>query len=398
MNICQVGTGFTSIPPNLSAATEEVVYYLSKELVSLNCNVEIVDILDKKRRPSDLSISEVPYFSIIKSIKSNSPGLIAKRISFSFFSTMWLRQFKSAFDVIHFHNQFPASMFQLFSKLLSEKSPPTVFTVHNPVWGLSDSNMPKNVKLKYVLEIEAIKRASKVVVVSDTLKRCVTKRMGLDSSSVAVVPNGVNTDLFHPSMASSILRKNIATNGEKIVLCVGRICRYKGQKILIEAIPKIIQENIGVKFVFVGPVDDAKYFKEINDTLDSLSLRKHCVFTGTVPSDVVPMYFATADVCALPSITEAGPPLTLFQAMSSARPIVASAIPQNMEAAKQGDEIIFVDPSNVDELSCVITRLLTDDDLSKRMGEKARKTALGTYDWKVTARETLRLYENLIRN
>jgi glycosyltransferase involved in cell wall biosynthesis len=394
MNVCQVGTGFTSIPPNVSAATEEVIYNLSKELVSLNCNVTIVDVSDRKRRPSsNLSIIEVPYFSAIKAIKSNSPGLIARRLSFSFFSTIWLNRFKENFDIIHFHNQFPASMYELSSKF-NFKNSKTIFTVHNPIWGLPDSILPKDVKTKYFLEVVAIKRASKVVVVSDTLKRCIINRIGIDSKDVAVIPNGVNTDFFHPNKESLILKKALAPNGEKIVLCVGRISRFKGQKMLIEAIPKIISQ-FKVKFVFVGPIDDHAYFKGITDTLDVLLIRKHCIFTGTVSADMVPAYFAIADVCALPSVTEAGPPLTLFQAMSSARAIVTSAIPQTLEASKRGDELVFVDPFNIDELACAIIKILSDEEYRKSLGEKARETALEKFDWKVTAKKTVRLYESL---
>jgi len=308
---------------------------------------------------------------------------------------MWLRKFEDKFDIVHFHNQFPASMFQLTSKIMPKEGPKIVFTLHNPIWGLPDSDLPKAVKLKFALEIEAMKNACKVIVISETLKRRIISRIGLNSSSVEVIPNGVNTDYFHPSMASSALRRLLAPNGEKIVLCVGRVSKYKGQKLVIESIPKIISEKVNVKFVFVGPIDDSAYFKEINDTMDSLSVRKHCVFTGTVPSDLVPVYFATADACALLSLTEAGPPLTLFQAMSSSKAIVASAIPQNVEAAKRGDELFFVDPFNVDEFSSALTQFLVDEDFRKTMGEKARKTVLENYDWKVTAKKTLCLYENM---
>lgn len=397
MRICQVGTGFTSIPPRVSAATEEVVYNLCKELIPLGCDVHIIDIVDRKRMATDLSIYEVPYFSFLKTTRSNSLGLIAKRLSFSFFSTTKLQRLKHDFDVVHFHNQFPASMFQLFARL-SFNRVPTVYTLHNPMWGLPCREMPKAVRIRFALEVEVVKRANKVIAVSETSRRNITKRLSLKPSSVVVIPNGVDTNSFHPLRATPTLRKELAPNGEKIVLCVGRICRYKGQKTLVDSIPRITQENPNVKFVFVGPIDDSRYFREISSTMNSLSLRKYCVFTGNVRADLVPKYFATADVCALPSITEAGPPLTLFQAMSSARAVVASAIPQNMEVAKQGDEIILVGPRNVGEISCVIARLLADESERKKLGEKARKTILGCYDWKTTAKKTLRLYENVMGN
>lgn len=397
MKICQVGTGFTSIPPQMSAATEEVVYYLSRELVKLCCDVTIVDIMDRKRLASDLHIIEMPYFSFIKTTKSNSPGLIAKRLSFSFFSAMRLQTLKHDFDVIHFHNQFPAFMFQLFARPSSKKFPKIVYTVHNPIWGLPDSEMPKDVRLKFALEVAVLKNACKVIAVSETLKRNMIKRLSLKSSSIVAIPNGVDTDLFHPCKATSTLRKELAPNGEKIILCVGRISRFKGQKMLVDAIPEITRENPIVRFVFVGPMDDAQYSKEINSTIRLQSLEKYCIFTGNVPSHLIPKYFATADVFVLPSVTE-GLPLTLLQAMSSGKAIVASAIPQNREVAKQGDETIFVDPQNVDEMSNAVTQLLADEDKRKELGQNARRTVLRYFDWKIIAKETLQLYENASRN
>jgi glycosyltransferase involved in cell wall biosynthesis len=269
----------------MSAATEEVVYYLSRELVKLCCDVTIVDIMDRKRLASDLHIIEMPYFSFIKTTKSNSPGLIAKRLSFSFFSAMRLQTLKHDFDVIHFHNQFPAFMFQLFARPSSKKFPKIVYTVHNPIWGLPDSEMPKDVRLKFALEVAVLKNACKVIAVSETLKRNMIKRLSLKSSSIVAIPNGVDTDLFHPCKATSTLRKELAPNGEKIILCVGRISRFKGQKMLVDAIPEITRENPIVRFVFVGPMDDAQYSKEINSTIRLQSLEKYCIFTGNVPSN-----------------------------------------------------------------------------------------------------------------
>jgi glycosyltransferase involved in cell wall biosynthesis len=395
MRICQVGTGFTSIPPQLSAATEEVVYNLCKGLIPLGCDVHIVDIIDKKRMTTDLTIHEVPCFSFLKTTRSNSLNLIAKRLSFSFFSAIELQRLKHDFDVVHFHNQFPASMFQLFSIQSSKKVPRTVYTLHNGIWGLPDSEMPRDVRIKFVLEVEAMKRADKVVAVSETLRRNITKRLSLKPSSIVVIPNGVDTNLFHPNRATPpSLRRELAPDGERIVLCVGRICRNKGQKTLVDAIPKIAQENPSVRFVFVGPIDDTKYFKNISDTINSQSLGKYCAFTGDVSPNLIPNYLAMADVFVLPSITE-GLPLTLLQAMSSGRAIVASAIPQNMEVAKQGDEIIFVNPLNVEEISNAIAHLLSDEPEMKKLGKKARRTALRYFDWKTIAKKTLRLYENV---
>jgi alpha-maltose-1-phosphate synthase len=394
MRICQIGTGFTSIPPQISAATEEVTFNLCRELTKLGCDVQLVDILDRKRPPTNLRIHEVPYFSFLKTTKSNSPGLIAKRISFSFFSTLKLCKIKQDFDVLHFHNQFPAFIFQLAAKL-STQNVPTIFTLHNPVWGLPDSEMPKNVKTKFALEIEAMSNANKIVAVSETLRTNIINYLHLKPSSITVIPNGVDSDLFSPLKVPATLRKTLNLDGKEIILCAGRISRYKGQKMVINAIPKIIEKNPNAKFVFVGPLDDVRYFQEIRELIDSQSLGKYCIFTGNVPSRLIPDYFALADVFVLPSITE-GLALTLLQAMSCGKAIVASSIPQNMEVAKQGDEIIFVNPLKTDELSSAIVQLLADEGKRKKIGYEARMTILRHFDWKIIAKETLQLYENVI--
>lgn len=396
MKICQVGTGFTSIPPQLSAATEEVVYYLSRELINLGCKVHIVDIRDRKRWTTTLPIYEVPYFSFIKTTKSNSFGLIAKRLSFSFSSAIKLQRLKRDIHIVHFHNQFPAFMFELLAKLSAEKVP-IIYTLHNPIWGLPEEKMPRDIMIKFALEATVLNSVNKVIAVSETLKKYIVKRLNLKPSSVVVIPNGVDTNVFHPSRASPTLRKKLAPNDEKIILCVGRICNFKAQKTLVDAIPEITKEYSNLKFVFVGPVDNAKYFKQIIDTINSQSLGKYCVFTGNVSSSMLPRFYAVANIFVLLSITE-GFPLTILQAMSAGRAIVASAIPQNMEAAKRGDEIIFVNPLNLEEISNVIVHLLVDEDKRRELGEKARRTALSYFDWKIIAKETLQLYENAIRN
>jgi glycosyltransferase involved in cell wall biosynthesis len=396
MNVLQVGTGFTSIPPNESAATEEVIYYLSRELKKLDCTVGTIDILDHNRLPSNLQLYEVPYFSFLKTTKSNSIGLIFKRLYFFFFSSMVINKLDGNFDIIHFHNQFPASVFHISSKLHS-KGIPIVFTLHNPVWGLPAEEMPSDLQVKFALEVMAMKSANKVIAVSEILKTNIINRLGLSPSSVVTLPNGVDSEIFSPNNTCITLKKKLAPHGEKIILCVGRICKYKSQKLLVDVAPYIIREYPEVKFVFVGPIDDFSYFEEITSAINSHSLKKFFTFTGTIPSNQIPRYFATADIVVSLSITE-GLPLVLLQAMSSGRPVVASSIPQNIELAKNGDEMVFVRPLNHADLSNALLKFLNDENTRNKFGKNARRTILAYFDWKIIANKTYELYEKIIED
>ena len=59
MKIFEIGTGYTSIPARMGAATEIVVEELTKSFLKMKQDVTIVDIKDKNRLSSNLPIIEV---------------------------------------------------------------------------------------------------------------------------------------------------------------------------------------------------------------------------------------------------------------------------------------------------------------------------------------------------
>ena len=110
MKIIEVGTGYTSIPAKMGAATEIVVEEISKVFEKEKINYEIFDIKDEERKETNLKIKEV-YVPKIFRKKDVGLGIMhkLKRIAYSISLAKSLKkEIKESDDelIIHFHNQY----------------------------------------------------------------------------------------------------------------------------------------------------------------------------------------------------------------------------------------------------------------------------------------------------
>ena len=97
MKIYEIGTGYTSIPAQVAAATESVVEELTKAYISMNQPVEIIDISAENRKPNTLPITEVGVPSVFRKADV-SLGIIhkVKRVVYSVALAFKLNMYQSS--------------------------------------------------------------------------------------------------------------------------------------------------------------------------------------------------------------------------------------------------------------------------------------------------------------
>ena len=105
--------------------------------------------------------------------------------------------------------------------------------------------------------------------------------------------------------------------------------------------------------------------------------------------------YQAADVYVLPSYRE-GLPLTLFEAMASGLPIVASPVNGVPYEMKQPENGFFVKYGNITQLEKRICQLLDDKKLSYQISQNNLKRAKA-YDWDIIYKKTTDLYKKLIK-
>ncbi|MEM7550243.1 MAG: glycosyltransferase family 4 protein [Bacteroidota bacterium] len=124
-----------------------------------------------------------------------------------------------------------------------------------------------------------------------------------------VIGHGVDIDIFKPS---DVLLENIRQ--PKLIVCVGRIRKAKGQKTLLEAAAPLLFEHNDWAIAFLGKVDKEDYKQMLNEIVSKNGIAEQVYFLGEV-SDIV-KYYQYAKAAVIASHTE-GFSLTCVEAMAS---------------------------------------------------------------------------------
>ncbi|WP_112468062.1 glycosyltransferase family 4 protein [Streptomyces triticisoli] len=230
--------------------------------------------------------------------------------------------------------------------------------------------------------------AARVVCVSEA-ERVTGVRAGIDAR-FTVVPNGIDPERFHPADTTTA-RAGLAPlaglgPAAPLVVCVGRLCRQKGQDVLLRAWDAVVREVPGARLALVGDGPDDGRLRE--------QAPRSVLFVGAVP-DACPWYQA-ADLVVLPSRWE-GMALAPLEAMACGRPVVVT----DVDGARESLPPFFSDrclvpPEAPAELAGAVVKLLLDPQLCASLGAEARRHVLATHDVRHTAEAVADVYRDLL--
>jgi len=234
----------------------------------------------------------------------------------------------------------------------------------------------------------------KIIAVSNFLKNELVTWYHLDPELVRVVYNGVDLERFNPSIDCHEVRQAYYPEDNPVVAFVGRLAPYKGPQFLLEAIPHVLKEIPEAKFTFVGSARfDAPKIAQLIRRSD---IKNAVKFTGYVSDEMLPAFYSFCDVFCYPSLWE-GFGLTPAEAQAAGKPVVAfntCALPEVVEDGVTG---FLVPPRDSDALGEAIVKLLSDNEMRRRMGQKARIRAEQMFSWEKAAHRTLEVYEEALR-
>jgi phosphatidylinositol alpha-mannosyltransferase len=203
-------------------------------------------------------------------------------------------------------------------------------------------------------------------------------------SDFRIIPNGIDIHRFN----SQVPTIEKYTDGKINILFVGRMEKRKGFDYLWKAYQRVKKEVPESRLIAVGPGTRLrnKYEKrisrcELNDV----------VFTGYVHYDELPQYYKTSDIACFPNIGWESFGIVLLEAMSTGKPIVASAIEGFTSVLTDGIEGITVPPRDVEKLAEAILTLIRDEHLRQEMGARGKPRAQ-QFDWSVISGRLMDFY------
>jgi glycosyltransferase involved in cell wall biosynthesis len=211
-------------------------------------------------------------------------------------------------------------------------------------------------------------------------------RLGIAERNLNVINYGVNHDVYRLGKTKSSYPH---------VLYLGRLKRFKGVHLLIEAMAQVVKEIPQAKLTIVGN-GDPDYRNELKQLSAKLNLTKHIAFyefgLGDSLAQKVKM-MQEAWVLVFPSARE-GFGLVIVEANACGTPTIATNVPGLRETVRDNDTGILV-ARNVDALANSMKRVLSNNELREKLSRKAFEWSM-QFDWDRTAGKMLKVLEEIV--
>jgi len=306
----------------------------------------------------------------------------------SFFALINLAKIirKEKINIIHAHWIIPQGFIAvLYKKLFRKKNLKIICTSHGgDIFGLQNPFMKK-------IKRWTLNNVDRLTVVSNAIKEEVKKLDTRDNLPIEVIPMGVDAELFNPDKYDSKIKEKYGIEGS-FLLFVGRLAEKKGVKYLIDAMPAVIQEHPKTKLLIVG---SGSLENELKKQIKNLNLENNVIFTGAIPNNELPSYYATADIFIGPSIIE-GFGLVFVEALMSKTCVITSDFKAISDIIKNGDTGIQIDVKNIELFSKKIIELLKDQEKRKRLAENGYSFVKNNFSWDVIRDKYYKILKNII--
>jgi glycosyltransferase involved in cell wall biosynthesis len=180
---------------------------------------------------------------------------------------------------------------------------------------------------------------------------------------VQLMPHGVDLERFRPTPPPPC---EVLT-----ILAVGRLVEKKGFPVLLDAAAQLLAPYT-LRIVGDGPLRP-----ELERRIAEHRLGDRVQLVGPSTHDELPAEFAAAHIVVVPSITDSsgdrdGLPNVVLEAMSSARPVVASDVGAVSSAVIDGRTGVLVPPGDAHALAGALEFLVDQPDMRERLGREAR--------------------------
>lgn len=253
----------------------------------------------------------------------------------------------------------PSYIPPLFSSL------PFAITIHdlNHVDIEHNSSISKRLYYRAIIQ-PAIKRAYRILTVSEFSKKRIVDWSGCSPEKVKVVGNGVS-EVFNEAAPP-------IKPGYPYIFCCSNRKGHKNESRLLQAF-KVSELHDQLKLVFTGNPDE-----KTSKLIKTLQLEKSVVFTGQVSEEELASWYKGAIVTAFPSLYE-GFGLPLIESMACGTPVIASNTSSLPEIG--GDAGYYIDPLSIDSIACGLKSIIHNDSTRSAMREKGLLRAkLFTWD------------------
>jgi glycosyltransferase involved in cell wall biosynthesis len=383
MRICHVAPELLPVPPTKGGAIERWIRDAAGRLVDRGHEVHVIS-----RDHGDLARSLVEsgvqyhFVKIPSRLDTGVPAALARGLWY--YARVRPLVASIAPEIVHHHSR-PAGLW-----LSATGGAKSIISLHSMEygWGFGYRGWDRPLFTRGLLA------ASRILCVSDFIRRHVVDRYPSAAGACATVYNGVDGRTFTPRPAAE-------SPGPLTVLYVGRVEERKGVHVIVEAFERIISTRVpNARLKIVGPHSywnrrPAPYYAELAKRCAS---NARIEFHGPTYDDAeLSAAYRSADVSVVPSVFPEALGLTSLEAQASGVPVVVSDAGGLPETVSPGRSGLVVRNGSAEQLGEAVVDLLRSPSRRHEMGAAAREWALATFSWDVIAARLESVYLEALR-
>lgn len=304
----------------------------------------------------------------------------------SFYLPILIRMYK--INILHFHlwlNPFYV-WFGIVSKFMNV---PLIWTMYTPT-ALDRSIIPP----KLILTI-----FTRVICVDNFCKRTLANYNASEKALCIPVPVDINKFTSQPKETIGEYRQKLnLPKSEILILYAGHFFRGRGIHTLLQSYDSVISKSSLLRsksrlILASSGVDDASYFSEIRKYVKQRGLENNVMFLGY--QTAIEELYAAVDVLVFPAYDLSyviSTPLTVLEAMSSGKTVIATKIGGVEEVITNGKNGFLVEPRDMVLLEKLLEELINTTDRDSLLQERAQETIINNYASNIVAKKILNLY------
>jgi glycosyltransferase involved in cell wall biosynthesis len=279
-------------------------------------------------------------------------------------------------DLVHVHSRRGADLWGGLIALLRSTRSVITRRVDNP-------EAPLLARIKYApyVRIIAISQAIRLVLLSESIR----------PDRVVCIPSGIDPAPYQGACDPRWFKETFdLTPTNKTIGVIAQLIRRKGHRFLLEAAPAILDRFPEARFLFFGQ-------GPLREELEKLCHEKkigHAVYFAGFRNDMHRI-LPCLDLVVHPATME-GLGVSLLEAASSGRAIVAAKAGGIPEVVHHGINGLLVEPGNTGELADAVLRVLEDPAIGARLGAAGRRLVAAKFSLSAMVKGNMAVYREIL--
>ena len=241
-------------------------------------------------------------------------------------------------------------------------------------------------------------RSHRIVVVTPAFKDRLMEDWRIPAAKIAIVENGVETDLFAPAPVpiTDQIRRQLGVEDRFLVSYIGTMGNAHGLETLLDAAAQLQTRNTNIAFLLLGEGAEKQRIKSLAQSRDLVNI----VFLDQQPREKIPAFIAASQACMVllkkTDVFKSVIPTKMLEFMSCARPVILGVEGQARQILEQANAGIAMEPENPAELVAAIQKLVSNPELGVTLGQKGREHIVRNFSRARTAEKYVEILEHLV--